>query len=64
MTANERDSGVDVVHGWFPKSGDKRYLLGAIASEADEFLWLANRQSHIISQDVQMRPSALSRALT
>ena len=24
--ANERDSGVDVVHGWFPEGGDHQSL--------------------------------------
>ena len=36
VTAIERDSGVDVVHGCFPERGDfiKSLLLGALASEA------------------------------
>ena len=36
MTANERDSKVVVVHGYFSERGDSilRLLLGAIASEA------------------------------
>ena len=41
MTANERDSGVAVVHRCFSEGGDS--MLSAFSWETtNEFLWLAN----------------------
>ena len=61
MTANERDPRVAVVHRCFPEGGDS--ILSAFSWEplraklqdTNEFLCLANCNSHMISQDVHVR---------
>ena len=64
MTAKGRDSGVDVVHGCFPEGGDSTLNifswepLPVKLQTTNEFLWLANWQSHKIIQDVHVHVSA------
>ena len=63
MMANERDSRVADVHGCFPEGDDSilsafswELLPAKLQDNSNGFLWLADCQSHMISQDVHVRP--------
>ena len=57
VMANERESRVDILHGYFSERGDSILIVlsseplhvSEAARQLSEFLWLANCRSHMIS---------------